>query len=83
MEEQDLLQALSWDDGGESRTEETALCSRPRRCWEYMNNSPGTECQACVVFKTHATWWPRLRRVGNHHGVSAGTLESEPAEARA
>ena len=60
VEEQDLLQALSRDDGGESRSEETALCSRPMRCWEYMNNSPGTECQACAVFKTHATWCFRM-----------------------
>jgi excisionase family DNA binding protein len=36
VEEQDRLQALSRDDGGESRTEETALCSRPMRCWEYL-----------------------------------------------
>jgi excisionase family DNA binding protein len=60
VEEQDVLLALSRDDGSESRKGETALCSRPMRCWEYMNNSPGTECQACVVYKTHATWCFRM-----------------------
>lgn len=60
VEEQDLLLVLAQDDGSENRAEETALCSRPMRCWEYMNNSPGTECQECVVYKTHATWCFRL-----------------------
>ena len=60
VEEQDLLRVLSQEDGSESRTEETALCSRPMRCWEYMNNSPGAECQDCVVYKAHATWCFRM-----------------------
>jgi len=60
VEERDLLLVLAQDDGSESRTEETTLCSRPMRCWEYMNNSPGSECQDCVVYKTHATWCFRL-----------------------
>jgi len=69
VEERDLLLVLSQDDGSESRTEETALCSRPMRCWEYMNNSPGTECRDCVVHKTHAIWCFRLVAVvkGNGH----------------
>ena len=69
VEEQDLLRVLSQDDGSESRTEETALCSRPMRCWEYMNNSPGAECQDCVVYKTHATWC--FRMVGMVKGARA------------
>jgi excisionase family DNA binding protein len=69
VDEQDLLRVLSQDDGSESRTEETALCSRPMRCWEYMSNSPGAQCQACVVHKTHATWCFRMVGVvkGNGH----------------
>ncbi|SPE42563.1 hypothetical protein (dsrDN associated) [Candidatus Sulfopaludibacter sp. SbA3] len=60
VEEQDLLLVLTQDDGCECRTEDTALCSRPMRCWEYMSNSPGSECQECVVYKTHAAWCFRL-----------------------
>ncbi|MFY9725306.1 MAG: helix-turn-helix domain-containing protein [Bryobacteraceae bacterium] len=70
VEERDLLRVLSQDDGSESRTEETALCSRPMRCWEYMNNGPGVECQSCVVYKTHATWC--FRMVGVVKGAGHG-----------
>ena len=68
VEEQDLLLVLSQDDGSESRAEETALCSRPMRCWEYMNGGPGTECQDCVVYKVHATWCFRMVRTVNGAG---------------
>lgn len=70
VEERDLMEALSQEENaGESRTQETALCSRPMRCWEYMNNSPGTECQECVVYKTHASWCFRMCGIvkGNGH----------------
>ncbi len=69
VEEQDLLMVLSQDDGTEIRSEETKLCSRPMRCWEFMNNSPGAECQDCVVYKTHAAWCFRMAGVvkGNGH----------------
>ncbi|MGP8242984.1 MAG: helix-turn-helix domain-containing protein [Bryobacteraceae bacterium] len=60
VEEQDLLQVLSPEDYSENRAEEPALCSRPMRCWEYMNNGPGTECADCVVYKTHAAWCFRM-----------------------
>jgi excisionase family DNA binding protein len=60
VEEQDLLQVLAPEDGGEGRGEDKTLCSRPMRCWEYLSNSPGAECQECVVYKTHATWCFRL-----------------------
>ncbi len=60
VEEQDLLQVLAPEDGAEVRGEDNDLCSRPMRCWEYMSNSPGAECQECVVYKTHATWCFRL-----------------------
>ena len=59
VEEQDLLQVLSPEEDGECREDKT-LCSRPMRCWEYLSNSPGAECQECVVYKTHATWCFRL-----------------------
>jgi excisionase family DNA binding protein len=69
VEEQDLLLVLSQDDGSESPTEETKLCSRPMRCWEFMNNSPGSECQGCVVYKAHASWCFRMAALvkGNGH----------------
>ncbi|MDR3698284.1 MAG: excisionase family DNA-binding protein [Candidatus Sulfopaludibacter sp.] len=60
VEEQDLLQVLAPEDGSEGCGEDNTLCSRPMRCWEYLSNSPGVECQECVVYKTHATWCFRL-----------------------
>jgi len=60
VEEQDLIQVLSPDDDAAERTEDSALCSRPMRCWEYMNNGPGGECQECIVYKTHAAWCFRM-----------------------
>jgi excisionase family DNA binding protein len=60
VEEQDLLQVLSPEDYSESRPEEPPLCGRPMRCWEYMNNGPGTECEDCVVYKTRAAWCFRM-----------------------
>lgn len=59
VEEQDLLQVLAPDEAGQ-RPEDDSLCSRPMRCWEYMSNSPGAECQDCVVYKTHASYCFRL-----------------------
>jgi excisionase family DNA binding protein len=56
VEEQDLLLVLCQDGDGDHRTGETALCSRPMRCWEYMNNGPGHECRDCAVYKVHASW---------------------------
>ena|SRR5579872_6253547 len=60
VEEQDLIQVLTPDEGVENNSEENALCSRPMRCWEYMSNSPGAECRECVVYKTHASFCFRL-----------------------
>jgi len=59
VEEQDLIQVLAPEEG-DGRGEDKTLCSRPMRCWEYLSNSPGAECQECVVYKTHATWCFRL-----------------------
>jgi excisionase family DNA binding protein len=60
VDEQHLLQALSQDDSEQTRTDEQTLCARPMRCWEYMNNSPGTECRNCVVYKVRASWCFRM-----------------------
>jgi len=70
VEEHDLLQALSQEDEEDARTEQNTLCSRPMRCWEYMNNSPGAECSSCIVYKVHATWCFRVAALvkGNGHG---------------
>ncbi|HUB77483.1 MAG TPA: helix-turn-helix domain-containing protein [Bryobacteraceae bacterium] len=61
VEERDVLKALTQGHvNDEPREERPALCGRPVRCWEYMNQSPGTECQDCIVYKVHATWCFRL-----------------------
>ncbi len=61
VDERDLAVLLSQDRGCDKIWEErAALCSRPMRCWEYMNNGPGTECQDCVVYRVHATWCFRV-----------------------
>jgi excisionase family DNA binding protein len=70
VHEEDLIRILSQKSGEGIPTEETKLCSRPMRCWEYMNNGPGTECHDCVVYKTHASWCFRMASLvkGAGHG---------------
>jgi excisionase family DNA binding protein len=61
VDERDVMLALSNDHTAERAWEENAaLCSRPMRCWEYMNHGPGTECQECIVHRVHATYCFRL-----------------------
>lgn len=61
VEERDVLQALTQGHvSDEPREESFALCGRPMRCWEYMNQGPGTECKECLVYKVHATYCFRL-----------------------
>jgi len=61
VEERDVLQALTQGHvSDEPKEESSALCGRPMRCWEYMNQGPGTECQNCVVYQVHAAWCFRL-----------------------
>ncbi len=60
VEEQDLLTVLAPEDAEEACLNEKMLCSRPLRCWEYLSNGPGADCQECIVYKTHATWCFRL-----------------------
>jgi excisionase family DNA binding protein len=59
VEEHDLSLVLS-PDASENSTQDSALCSRPMRCWEYMNNGPGAECQDCVVYKVRASYCFRM-----------------------
>lgn len=68
VEEEDLHLVLTQDESDQKT--ETVLCSRPMRCWEYMNNGPGGECRDCVVYKTHASWCFRLVAItkGAGHG---------------
>jgi excisionase family DNA binding protein len=64
VEERDLLLVLSQESTSEQDWEEcAALCSRPMRCWEYMNHSPGSACEECVVHRVHAAWCFRLVNV--------------------
>jgi excisionase family DNA binding protein len=60
VDEQAVLTVLAQDDAPEDRAHEKVLCSRPMRCWEYMNNGPGAECRECVVYKIHASWCFRM-----------------------
>jgi len=61
VEERDLAQLVCKDHKHDQVWEDRAvLCSRPMRCWEYMNHGPGTECQDCVVYRVRATWCFRM-----------------------
>lgn len=68
VDEQDVLTVLAQDDAGDERENEKVLCSRPMRCWEYMNNGPGTECHDCVVYKVHASWCFRMAAAAKGNG---------------
>jgi excisionase family DNA binding protein len=71
VEEHDLALFLSHEKACEKEWEErAALCSRPMRCWEYMNHGPGSECQECVVYRVRATWCFRMANLvhGADHG---------------
>jgi excisionase family DNA binding protein len=70
VKEEDVFQILSDNITSDDapRDEGAALCSRPMRCWEYMNRSPGTECKECLVFKVHASWCFRMvQTAGTEH----------------
>ena len=61
VEERDLISVLSQEETPRDRQPASpALCSRPMRCWEYMNNGPGDECRNCVVHRVHAAWCFKL-----------------------
>ena len=81
VEERDVLEALTQGHvSDEPREESSALCGRPMRCWEYMNQGPGTECRDCVVYKVHATWCFRLvqqLRAAGHAARFCGTTCQE------
>jgi excisionase family DNA binding protein len=64
VDERDVNLLLSRDAKHDQAFEEcAALCSRPMRCWEYMNHGPGQECQACVVYQVRASWCFRMANV--------------------
>ncbi len=57
VSERDLLLFLDRNSAPEaSLAESRTLCSRPMRCWEYMNHGPGGQCRDCVVYKVRATY---------------------------
>lgn len=71
VEEREVNSLLAQDRTRDEEWEQrTALCSRPMRCWEYMNHSPGTECRDCVVYQVRASWCFRMVNVvkGAGHG---------------
>jgi excisionase family DNA binding protein len=84
VEEHDLLEALSQDEehAGDSPSEDLALCSRPLRCWEYMNNGPGTECRDCVVYKVRSACCFRmvgvLKSAGHAERFCSGLCQECP-----
>ena len=64
VDEGDVALLVSRDQGRDRQWEDrTALCSRPMRCWEYMNHGPGTECQECVVYQVRAAYCWRLANI--------------------
>lgn len=71
VEERDVSSLLTQDGARDQEWEQRmALCSRPMRCWEYMNHSPGSECRECVVYQVRAAWCFRMANVvrGSGHG---------------
>jgi len=71
VEERALTSLLSEpDQPGNEHNTSSSLCSRPMRCWEYMNYGPGDECRECVVYRVRATWCFRMVNVvrGAGHG---------------
>ena len=60
VEERELLRVLSEESEDRAPEKDNSLCSRPMRCWEYMNNSPGKECEQCAVYRVHASWCFRV-----------------------
>lgn len=61
VERSNVLELITQSASGAATCEEPpTLCSRPKHCWEFMTNSPGTECQECVVYRVHALWCFRL-----------------------
>lgn len=64
VDEHDVALLLSRDPKRDQAFEENAvLCSRPMRCWEYMNHGPGEECRECVAYQVRASWCFRLTNV--------------------
>ena len=64
VEERDVTSLLAQDHTGDQEWEQrTTLCSRPMRCWEYMNHGPGTECQDCVVYQVRSGLCFRMANV--------------------
>ena len=69
VEEREISSLLSQDHrSGQEWEQRNALCSRPMRCWEYMNHSPGTECKECVVYQVRAAWCFRVTSVARRNG---------------
>ena len=64
VEERALTSLLSDNEQpGNGSNGSGTLCSRPMRCWEYMNHDPGDACRDCVVHRVRATWCFRLANV--------------------
>ncbi len=64
VEERDIARLLSQESAPASHSEEhPALCGRPMRCWEYLNRSPGSECEECIVHQVRAGWCWRMAHV--------------------
>lgn len=83
VEEHALTSLLSDSDQPEkARAADGSLCSRPMRCWEYMNNGPGDECRDCVVYRVRATWCFRLvnlvREAGHGKRFCTGVCQECP-----
>jgi excisionase family DNA binding protein len=72
VDRSELLEWLSRQDSGKRNCcQPLRLCSRPTPCWEYMNHSPGTECQECVVYRVRAMQCFRLVRLLQGAGHAA------------
>lgn len=83
VEQADVALLVSQDHGHDREWEDrSALCSRPMRCWEYMNHSPGHECHDCVVRQVRAAWCWRvanlIRGAGHAKRFCTGVCQECP-----
>jgi excisionase family DNA binding protein len=69
VEEREVATLLAEEHEREHAWEDrAALCSRPMRCWEYMNHSPGAECSDCMVYHVRAALCFRMCNMVRSNG---------------
>jgi excisionase family DNA binding protein len=83
VEQGDLDEALAHQHAHPEPDPAPRLCSRPMRCWEFMNNGPGERCHDCTVYHVHASWCFRLTGAGHARRFCVGACQDCPYFRRA